>query len=66
MRLLNLPEFESFTGTLTMLLVVATAFNLTVVPQLCAWTEGWRSTDPAPDDAKRPVRPREELGEDIF
>ena len=61
MRLLNLPEFESFTGTLTMLLVVATAFNLTVVPQLCAWTEGWRSTDPAPDDAKRPVRPREEL-----
>ena len=65
-RLLNLPEYESFTGTLTMLLAVATAFNLTVVPQLCAWTEGWRSTGPAPDETKRPTRPREELGDDAF
>ena len=31
-RLLHLQEFEAFTGTLIMLLAVATAFNLTVVP----------------------------------
>ncbi|CAN0279415.1 unnamed protein product, partial [Phaeothamnion confervicola] len=37
-RLLHLQEFESFTGTLIMLMAVATVFNLTVVPQICTWT----------------------------
>jgi hypothetical protein len=65
-RLLDLREFEAFTGTLIMLLVVATVFNLTVVPQICAWTDRWRSASPGLDDASRVARPREDFGDDIF
>ncbi|MBZ0262491.1 MAG: hypothetical protein K8F90_18055 [Hyphomicrobiales bacterium] len=35
-HLLHLQEFEAFTGTLIMLMALAIAFNLTVVPQICA------------------------------
>jgi hypothetical protein len=65
-RLLDLREFEAFTGTLIMLLVVATVFNLTVVPQICAWTDRWRSASPGLDEASRVARPREDFGDDIF
>lgn len=66
-RLLHLQEFEAFTGTLLMLLAVATAFNLTVVPQICAWTDGWRSSDgPRLDEAGLAARPREDFGDNIF
>jgi hypothetical protein len=41
-QLLHLKEFEAFAGMLTMLLAAAIIFNLTVVPQICAWTDGWR------------------------
>ena len=64
-RLLHLREFESFTSTLIMLLAAATIFNLTVVPQICAWTEGWRSSGPGQDRAGA-ARPREDLDDDIF
>ena len=65
-RLLHLQEFESFTGTLIMLLAAATVFNLTVVPQICAWTDGWRSSGPRLDKAGLAAQPREDLGDDIF
>jgi hypothetical protein len=65
-RLLHLHEFESFTSTLMMLLAVATVFNLTVVPQICAWTDGWRSSGPGMDEAGLAPKPREDLGDDIF
>ncbi len=51
-RLLHLQEFEAFSGTLIMLLAVATAYNLTVVPQICAWTDRWRSSGPRLDEAR--------------
>jgi hypothetical protein len=65
-RLLHLQEFEAFTGTLLMLLAVATAFNLTVVPQICAWTDRWRSSGPRLDEAGLTAKPREDFGDDIF
>lgn len=65
-RLLHLQEFESFTGTLIMLVAVATVFNLTVVPQICAWTDGWRSSGPGLDKAGLAAQPREDFGDDIF
>ena len=65
-RLLHLQEFEAFTGTLIMLLAVATVFNLTVVPQICAWTDGWRSSGPRLDEARLAAQPREDFGDDIF
>jgi uncharacterized protein len=64
-RLLNLREFESFTSTLIMLLTAASIFNLMVVPQICAWTEAWRSSGPGLDRAGA-SRPREDLDDDIF
>ena len=65
-RLLHLQEFEAFTGTLVMLLAVATVFNLTVVPQICAWTDRWRSSGPRLDEARLAAKPREDFGDDIF
>jgi hypothetical protein len=65
-RLLHLQEFEAFTGTLIMLLAVATIFNLTVVPQICAWTVGRRSSSPRLDEAGLAAKPREDFGDDIF
>ena len=65
-RLLHLQEFEAFSGTLIMLLAIATVFNLTVVPQICAWTEGWRASGPGLDEAGFASKPREDLGDDIF
>ncbi len=65
-RLLHLQEFESFTGTLIMLMAVATVFNLTVVPQICAWTDRWRSSGPRLDEAGLAAKPREDFGDDIF
>ncbi len=65
-RLLHLQEFEAFTGTLIMLLAVATVFNLTVVPQICAWTDGWRASGPRLDKAGLAAQPREDFGDDIF
>ena len=65
-RSLHLQEFEVFTGTLIMLLAVATVFNLTVVPQICAWTDRWRSSGPGLDEARLAAKPREDLGDDIF
>ena len=38
-RLLHVQEFEAFASALIMLLVGATIFNLTVVPQICAWAD---------------------------
>jgi hypothetical protein len=64
-QLLHLQEFEAFSGTLIMLLAVATAFNLTVVPQICAWTDGWRSSGPRLDEAGLAAQPREDFGDDI-
>ncbi len=65
-RLLHLQEFEAFTGTLIMLLAVTTVFNLTVVPQICAWTDRWRSSGPRLDEAGLAAQPREDFGDDIF
>ena len=65
-RLLHLQEFEAFSGTLIMLLAVATAYNLTVVPQICAWTDRWRSSGPRLDEARLAAKPREDFGDDIF
>jgi hypothetical protein len=65
-RLLHLLEFEAFTGTLIMLLAVATVFNLTVVPQICAWTDGWRSSGPGLNEAGLAAKPREDFDDDIF
>jgi hypothetical protein len=65
-RLLNLREFEPFASTLIMLLAVAVLFNLTVVPQICAWTERWRSSGPGQDEARRAAKPREDFDDDIF
>jgi hypothetical protein len=65
-RLLHLQEFEAFTGTLIMLLAVATVFNLTVVPQICAWTDRRRSSGSGLDEAGLAAKPREDLDDDIF
>ncbi len=65
-RLLHLQEFEAFTGTLLMLLAVATAFNLTVVPQICAWADRWRASGPRLDETGLAAKPREDFGDDIF
>jgi hypothetical protein len=65
-RLLHLQEFEAFTGALIMLLAVSTVFNLTVVPQICAWTDGWRSSGPRLDEEGLAPKPREDFGDDIF
>ncbi len=65
-RLLHVQEFEAFTSTLTMLLVAATIFNLTVVPQICAWTDGWRSSRPRLNEAGVAPQPREDLDDDVF
>jgi hypothetical protein len=65
-RLLHIQEFEAFSGTLIMLLAVAAAFNLTVVPQICAWTDRWRSSGPRLDEAGLAAKPREDFDDDIF
>lgn len=65
-RLLHLQEFEAFTGTLIMLMALAAAFNLTVVPQICAWADGWRSSGPNLGNAGLAAKPREDFGDDIF
>ena len=65
-RLLHMQEYEAFAGTLIMLLAVATAFNLTVVPQICAWTDRWRSSGPRLDEAGLAAKAREDFGDDIF
>lgn len=65
-RLLHLQEFEAFTGTLIMLMAVATVFNLTVVPQICAWNDGWRASGPRLDEAGLAAKPREDFGDDVF
>ena len=65
-RLLHLQELEAFSGTLIMLLAIATVFNLTVVPQIYAWTEGWRASRPGLDEAGFASKPREDLGDDVF
>ena len=64
-RLLHLREVESFASTLIMLLAAAAIFNLTVVPQICAWTSRWRQSGPELDDARPAAQPRD-LGDDIF
>ena len=65
-RLLHLPEFAAFTNTLLMLLIGAIVFNLTVVPQLCAWADGWRSSGPRQGEARVAAQPREDFGDDVF
>jgi allantoicase len=65
-QLLHLKEFEAFASILTMLLAAAIIFNLTVVPQICAWTDGWRSSGPRLNEARVAPQPREDLGDDIF
>ena len=65
-RLLHIQEFEAFSSTLIMLLAVAAAFNLTVVPQICAWTDRWRSSSPRLDEAGLAANPRGDFGDDIF
>ena len=65
-QLLHLKEFEAFAGMLTMLLAAAIIFNLTVVPQICAWTDSWRSSGPRLNEARVAPQPREDLGDDIF
>lgn len=65
-RLLHLQEFEVFTGTLIMLVAVAAVFNLTVVPQICAWTDRWRSSGSRLDEAGPAAKPREDFGDDIL
>jgi hypothetical protein len=65
-QLLHLKEFEAFASMLTMLLTAAIVFNLTVVPQICAWTDGWRSSGPRLNEARVAPQPREDLGDDIL
>jgi hypothetical protein len=65
-RLLRLQEFEAFAGTLIMLLTLATAFNLAVVPQMCAWADRWRPSGPELDKVGRAAQPREDFGDDIL
>ena len=65
-RLLHLKEFEAFAGMLTMLLAAAIIFNLTVVPQICAWTDGWRASGPRLNEARIAPQPREDLSDDVF
>ncbi len=57
---------ESFAGTLIMLMAVAAVFNLTVVPQICAWADGWSSSGPGLDKAGLAAQPRQDFGDDIF
>ena len=47
-------------------LAVAATFSLTVVPQICAWTDRWRSSGPRPDEAGFAAKPREDFDDDIF
>ena len=65
-RLLHVPEFAAFANTLLMLLIGAIVFNLTVVPQLCAWADGWRSSGPRQGEARVAAQPREDFGDDVF
>ena len=65
-QLLHLKEFKAFASTLTMLLAAAIIFNLTVVPQIRAWTDGWRSSGPRLNKARLAPQPREDFGDDIF
>jgi uncharacterized protein len=65
-QLLHLKEFEAFASVLTMLLAASIVFNLTVVPQICAWTDRWRSSGPRLNEARVASQSREDLGDDIF
>lgn len=65
-RLLHVLEFEAFTSALVMLLASATIFNLTVVPQICAWADRWRFSGPRLNEAGISPQARENLGDDIF
>jgi Na+-translocating ferredoxin:NAD+ oxidoreductase RnfA subunit len=65
-RLLRLQEFEAFAGTLIMLLTLATAFNLAVVPQMCAWADRWRPSGQELNKVGRAAQPREDFGDDIL
>ena len=65
-RLLHVPEFEAFASALVMLLAGATIFNLTVVPQICAWADRLRSSGPRLNKSGITPQAREYLGDDIF
>ena len=65
-RLLHVPEFEAFTSALIMLLAGATIFNLTVVPQICAWADRLRSSGPRLNEVGTTPQAREYFGDDIF
>jgi hypothetical protein len=65
-RLLHLQEFEAFASTLTMLLLGAVVFNVTVVPQICAWAAGWRSSGPRLNETGVASQAHEDFGDDIL
>jgi hypothetical protein len=65
-RLLHLQEFEAFASTLTMLLLGAVVFNVTVVPQICAWAAGWRSSGPRLNETGVSSQADKDFGDDIL
>jgi hypothetical protein len=65
-RLLHVQEFEAFASALIMLVAGATIFNLTVVPQICAWADRWRSSGPRLNEERFVPQAREDLGDDII
>jgi hypothetical protein len=65
-RLLHLREFEAFNSALTMLLVAAIIFSVTVVPQICAWIDRWRPSSPGLDQTRVAAEPSEDFGDDIL
>ena len=65
-RLLHLQELEAFAGALIMLLVAATIFNVTVVPQICAWADNWRGSGSRLNEARVAPQSGEDLDDDVF
>ena len=65
-RLLHVQEFEAFASALIMLVAGATIFNLTVVPQICAWADRLRSSGPRLNEERLVPQAREDLGDDII
>ena len=65
-RLLHLQEFEAFASALIMFLVAATIFNVTIVPQICAWADGRRGSGPRLNEAGIAPQPREDFDDDIL
>ena len=65
-RLLHLQEFEAFASALTMLLVAAVVFNVTVVAQVCAWADARRSSGPRLQKTGVASQANEDLGDDIL